>query len=84
MQQPNINEDDPKKIETKSYEFYLNWISDDIRQRCELDEMYAYQMTGDAETVQEGNEVCPSNGQQCCGKEDVERIKYVWGRDRHR
>ena len=59
---PNLNEDDPHKIETKSYEYYLSKISDDVRNRCELDEMYAYQMTGDAENVQEGNELCPNNG----------------------
>lgn len=37
-----------KKIETKSYDYYLQHRSEEIKQKCELDEMFAYQMTGDA------------------------------------
>lgn len=42
------NVDDKDKIETKSYDFYQNKVSKEIRNKCELDEMFAYHMTGDA------------------------------------
>lgn len=40
------NIDDPNRIETKNYDFYK--AKGEIAKECELDEMYAYTLRGDA------------------------------------
>lgn len=52
--------DNPYKIEVKSYEFYKNKRSREIIDKCELDEMFAYHMSGDATSVGDANPICPS------------------------
>lgn len=67
-------EDDPEKIESLSYEHYK--AKGEIAKECELDEMMAYTLRGDAESIGDTNELCPSiEGGQCCGKRDQNRIK---------
>lgn len=60
------NVDNLSTIETKNYEFYK--ARGEIADKCELDEMYAYTLRGDAQSIGDANEVCPSiEGGQCCG-----------------
>ena len=47
----DLDEDNPYMIETKSYDFYKNKRPEEIRQNCEMDEMFAYHMTADAESL---------------------------------
>lgn len=67
----DLDEDNPYIVETKSYEFYKNKRSEEIRKNCELDEMFAYHMVGDAESLGTPHDLCPSiSGGQCCGDQD--------------
>jgi hypothetical protein len=49
---------------------------------CKPEEMWAYHLVGDAQSVGEANEICPSVSQNCCGPTDHSRIKHFWWRDR--
>ncbi len=60
--------DDPNWIDTHTREHYQ--VPEDIMKNCEMDEMIAYGLTGDAESFGEANEVCPAIGDNCCGKGD--------------
>ena len=72
------------KIQDKSYEFYQKKRSLEIRETCKLDQLAAYGLFGDAESLSEPNTICPNIKQNCCGNQDVERIKKFWYRDRKR
>lgn len=52
--------DNPHTIETKSYEFYKNKRSKEIAEKCKLEEMWAYHLVADSQSVGEANEICPS------------------------
>lgn len=76
-------EDDPNKIESLSYDHYK--AKGEIAKKCQLDEMMAYTLRGDAESIGDSNELCPSiEGGQCCGSRDQHRIKQIWAKDRKR
>ena len=52
---------------------------------CEMDEMTAYTLRGDAKSVSDPNELCPSvEGGQCCGEGDLKNIRLIWEQDRKR
>ena len=76
--------DNPNKIENHSYEYYKNRRPEEITKTCELDEMKAYELAGDASSLSQTNEICPNLKEQCCGTDDFERIKKFWWRDRKR
>lgn len=77
-------EDNPNKIENHSYEYYKNRRPEEITKTCELDEMKAYELAGDATSLSQTNDICPNLKEQCCGNDDFERIKKFWWRDRKR
>jgi len=80
----DIESDNPDVIDDHSYEYYQITRPDEIRQNCELDEMLAYGLAGDAMSLGEKNEICPNLSQNCCGKKDQARIWEYWHRDRKR
>lgn len=79
-----IETDDPNRIEAHSYEYYQLKQDPSILENCELDEMMAYGLSGDAVSLNERNEICPNLSQNCCGKKDQARIWEYWYRDRKR
>lgn len=79
-----IEGDDPNRIEAHSYEYYQIIRDPEVFNNCELDEMLAYGLSGDAKTLGEKNEICPHISQNCCGKKDQARIWEYWHRDRKR
>lgn len=84
LQANEIESDDPDKIESHSYDYYQVVRPKEVADTCELDEMLAYGLSGDATSLGEKNEICPHISQNCCGKKDQSRIWEYWHRDRKR
>lgn len=80
----NATEISSSKIQNKSYTFYKENRSKEIRNNCKLDQLAAYGLFGDAESLNSKNSLCPNIKKNCCGKLDIERIKKFWYRDRKR
>lgn len=74
--------DDPNTIEAKSYKYYLGRHSNPVTAKCAVNELTSYALSGDAEDLGSANELCPNLPKgNCCGKEDIERIKLFWKHD---
>lgn len=70
--------DDPNKIESLDYEEFKNSRPPEVARACSTDIMFAYGLMGDATSLGEPNEICPSIQQNCCGQRDQKRIYSLW------
>jgi hypothetical protein len=75
---------DPNAINVRTWEDYKTSRPAEIQDNCELDEMRAYSLVGDSQSLGEPNELCPAVTDNCCGKIDQENIKNLWRRDSKR
>lgn len=80
----NCNDDDSTAINVRDYQDLIDSRPEEIQENCELDEMAAYSLIGDAQTLGEPNELCPSVSQNCCGSVDQENIQNLWYKDSQR
>ena len=80
----SIEEDDPNKINSHDYEYYLRGDREEVNKKCEFDEMKAYALTGDSNSLSQPNEICPNINDNCCGAYDQSKILEYWRRDRKR
>ena len=79
-----LGDDDENAINVRTWEDYKQSKPAEIQQNCEEDEMRAYSLIGDSQSLSEPNEVCPAVKQNCCGKMDQENILALWRRDSKR
>ena len=75
-------EDDPTIIEAHGLEFYRSKRPPEIQKNCLTQELNAYSLWGDAQSLGDPNPLCPSVQMNCCGAKDQRRIQYMWGHDR--
>ena len=80
----DVESNNSNRIQAHSYEYYQITRPQEISEKCHLDEMLAYGLSGDAMSLGEKNEICPFITQNCCGKQDQSRIWDYWHRDRKR
>lgn len=79
-----IDEGDPKYIESKDYNYYLEKSKSNVAKDCAINEMAAYGLTADATSLSEPNDICPQMTGNCCGVKSQERIRTYWeADDRH-
>lgn len=79
-----LEEDNPNKINSHDYEYYLRSDREEVIKNCEFDEMKAYALTGDSASLSSPNPICPNITDNCCGAYDQEKILKFWHRDRKR
>lgn len=77
-------EDDPDIIETRSFESYRIARPPEIQKACMVEELNAYSLWGDSQSLSDPNPICPNIQQNCCGPKDQRRINYIWETDRKR
>jgi hypothetical protein len=77
-------EDDPDIIETRSFESYKIARPPEIQKACLTEELNAYSLWGDSQSLGDPNPICPNIQQNCCGPKDQRRINYIWTTDRKR
>lgn len=81
---PYLADDDSEEINARDYNDYKESRPEEIQDNCELDEMRAYSLIGDAESLSGTNELCPSIEGNCCGQMDQENIRDLWYEDSQR
>ena len=74
-------DDDSDAINVRTFEDMQDSRPEEIQENCELDEMRAYSLIGDATSLSETNELCPSVSENCCGERDQENIVDLWRED---
>lgn len=79
-----LGDDDENAINVRTWEDYKTSRPAEITDNCELDEMRAYSLSGDATSLSEPNEICPAIKENCCGPRDQESIVALWRRDSKR
>ena len=72
---------DSNAINVRDWEDLKDSRPEEIQKKCELDEMRAYSLIGDAESLGAANELCPSISENCCGERDQENIVDLWRED---
>lgn len=80
----DLGDSDENAINVRTWEDYKQSKPPEIQENCEEDEMRAYSLIGDAQSLSEPNELCPAITQNCCGKMDQENIVALWRRDSKR
>ena len=80
----NLGDEDENAINVRTWEDFKMSRPEEIVNNCELDEMRAYSLSGDATSLSEPNEICPAIKENCCGKKDQEAIVALWRRDSKR
>jgi hypothetical protein len=76
-----LDEQDFSHIQTRSFDYYTEKHNKGIMGKCAVNEMAAYQLSADADSLSEPNSICPQMASNCCGKETQERIKVLWEKD---
>lgn len=71
-------------IKDRNYSYWANSNRQDVLKQCQLKEMNAYNLSGDAETLSSKISLCPNNESNCCGEEDVKNINLYYMSDRKR
>lgn len=79
-----LGDSDVNAINVRTWEDYKQSKPAEIQDNCEEDEMRAYSLIGDSQSLSEPNEICPAIKQNCCGKMDQENIVALWRRDSKR
>jgi len=79
-----LGDSDENAINVRSWEDYKLSKPPEITENCEEDEMRAYSLIGDSQSLSEPNALCPAITQNCCGKMDQENIIALWRRDSKR
>ena len=79
-----LGDSDENAINVRSWQDYNLSTPPEITENCELDEMRAYSLIGDSQSLSEPNALCPAITQNCCGKMDQENIIALWRRDSKR
>lgn len=79
-----LGDSDENAINVRTWEDYKQSKPAEIQENCEEDEMRAYSLIGDSQSLSEPNEICPAITQNCCGKMDQENIVALWRRDSKR
>ena len=79
-----LGDSDENAINVRTWEDYKQSKPLEIQENCEEDEMRAYSLIGDSQSLSEPNELCPAITQNCCGKMDQENIIALWRRDSKR
>lgn len=79
-----LGDSDSKAINVRTWEDYKQSRPAEIQENCEEDEMRAYSLIGDSQSLSEPNELCPAIQQNCCGKKDQENIIHLWREDSKR
>merc|ERR1712137_1318015 len=74
-------DDHEDAINVRDWEDMKKTRPEEIQENCELDEMRAYSLVGDAESLNAPNELCPSVTENCCGEVDQENIVDLWRED---
>jgi hypothetical protein len=74
-------DDDSDAINVRTFEDMQDSRPEEIQENCELDEMRAYSLIGDATSLSQPNELCPSVSENCCGERDQENIVDLWRED---
>lgn len=72
---------DSDAINVRDWEDLKKTRPEEIQENCELDEMRAYSLVGDAESLNAPNELCPSITENCCGEVDQENMVELWRED---
>jgi hypothetical protein len=80
----DLGDSDSKAINVRTWEDYKQSRPAEIQDNCEEDEMRAYSLIGDSQSLSEPNELCPAITQNCCGKRDQENIRHLWREDSKR
>ena len=73
--------DNDNVIENKDYEYFKNNRTEEINKHCDVIKMQAYGLIGDAQTLQDDNEICPKIDENCCGSIDQKQILKYWEKD---
>jgi len=75
----NLDEYDSKFIESRDYDYYLQKSKRNVNSGCAVDEMAAYGLVADVNSISDPNPICPnSQGGNCCGKHAQEQINLYW------
>ena len=76
---------DSKFIESKKYEYYLEKSKNNVNKGCAVNEMAAYGLVADVNSLSDPNPICPQmTTGNCCGKQAQKQIETYWEvDDRH-
>jgi hypothetical protein len=75
-------EEDDRYIQSRPLEYFTNKHTNPVTAKCLVNEMASYSLSADSPDLGSANPICPQlpNG-NCCGPEDVKRIKRFWRHD---
>lgn len=72
------------EIQDREYSWWDSKLRAEVLEKCEADEMKAYNLSRDADKLNSKSSFCPNIKSNCCGKGDHEQIKKYYMKDRKR